>query len=357
MNRLFTKRVVILMISSLFFSSVAFSQIESIDFLRSARADGVKLLDAYITPWINAFGAGLNGGWYNTAKPHKFGGFDITLGVNVGMIPASAEKFDISSLNLTSLTGSGEAPTIAGAKNDGPELVYSSGGVELARFNTPPGTNWRFIPVPTIQIGLGLPLGTEIKGRIVPRIPIKDGDLFLWGVGLMHSISQYFPGDKLLPYDISLFGGYTRLNSNVPVSLTPEGDDYSNYVTFDTTLFADQNLSATVTALNVSALASINLKVITFYGGLGYSNTKTLIKLNGYYPTPTVADPSGKPHMEYNDEGAVPGDAFGKIEIKNYSGLRANVGFRLKLAVVTFHVDYTWSQYSVLSAGLGISIR
>jgi hypothetical protein len=48
MNRLFTKRTAILMISSLFFSSVAFSQVESIDFLRSAKEDGVQLLSAIL---------------------------------------------------------------------------------------------------------------------------------------------------------------------------------------------------------------------------------------------------------------------------------------------------------------------
>ncbi len=355
MNRLFTKRTAILMISSLFFSSVAFSQVESIDFLRSAKEDGVQLLSAYITPWVNAFGAGLNGSWYNTAKPHKFGGFDITLGVNVGIVPSSEKTFDISSMTFKSLTlvGTEPAPTIAGPKEEGPAMTYDSAGYTLASFNTPPGVNWRFIPVPTIQIGLGLPLGTEIKGRIIPRIPLKNGDVFLWGVGLMHSISQYFPGDKVMPYDIALFGGYTRLNSNVKVALAPYGGDYSNYSNYDNTSFSDQNLSTIVEAWNVSALASVNLKVITFYGGIGYSKTNTSVKLEGYYPTPTW----GETGPVYTDAGVITGAEFGEINIKNFSGLRANAGFRLKLAVVTFHVDYTWAHYSVLSAGLGISIR
>jgi hypothetical protein len=345
------------MISSLFFTSVAFSQVESIDFLRSAKEDGVQLLSAYITPWVNAFGAGLNGSWYNTAKPHKFGGFDITLGINVGMVPKSEGTFDISSMTFKSLTlvGSEPASTIAGPKVDGPEMSYILGTDTLSSFNTPPGINWRFIPVPTIQIGIGLPKGTELKGRIVPRIPImgKNGDIFLWGVGLMHSISQYFPGDKLLPYDISVFGGYTRLNSNVPVALKPYGDDYSNYSNYDITSFSDQNLSTTVEAWNVSALASVNLKVITFYGGLGYSRTNTSVKLEGNYPTPTL----GETAPVYEDKGVITGADFGEINIKNISGLRANAGFRLKLSVITFHIDYTWSHYSVFSTGLGISIK
>jgi hypothetical protein len=355
MNRLFRKRIAILMISSLFFSSIAFSQVESVDFLRSAPEDGVKILSAYIAPWINAFGAGLNGSWYNTAKPHKFGGFDITLGINVGMVPSSEKMFAPSQMPFQSLIliGSELAPTIAGPQVDGPKMNYVLGSDTLASFNTPPGTNWRFIPVPTIQIGIGLPKGTEIKGRIIPRIPFKNFDVFLWGAGLMHSISQYFPGDKLLPYDISVFGGYTRLVSNVPTTLKPYGNNYSNYSSYNADSFSDQKLSIIVEAWNVGALASVNLKVITFYGGLGYSKTNTSAKLEGNYPTPTW----GGAAPVYSDAGVITGAEFGEIGIKNYSGLRANAGFRLKLSVVTFHIDYTWSHYSVFSTGLGISIR
>jgi hypothetical protein len=45
------------------------------------------------------------------------------------------------------------------------------------------------------------------------------------------------------------------------------------------------------------------------------------------------------------------------MDINNFSGLRANIGFRIKLAVVTIHADYTKAQYNVLTAGLGISFR
>jgi hypothetical protein len=313
-----------------------------------------------MTPWANAFGAGLNGSWYNTAKPHKFGGFDITTGLNVGIVPSSAGSFDLSSLglssNLTPLTGS--APTISGTNADGPEMTYSQSGITLATFNTPPGTTWKYMPVPTLQAGIGLPLGTELKVRFIPRVPIKEGDLMLWGVGLMHSIMQYIPGNKLIPVDASIFAGYTRLNGNVPINLQPEPGIPENYSTINpATSFSDQNISATVEALNVSAIASLNLPVISFYGGLGYTKTRTLVELTGNYPTPLLAGPAGSQHAEYNDNGVKTGADFPIIDIKNFSGLRANIGFRIKLAVVTFHADYTRAQYNVVSAGLGVSFR
>jgi hypothetical protein len=360
MKKLFSKRISLLSAALILFSSVTFSQLENLSFLRSAPEDGIKFIEAYITPWANAFGAGLNGSWYNTAKPHKWSGFDVTVGMNVGMVPSSAQSFDISSIGLSSsLTGTGTASTIAGPKTDGPLMTYSESGITLASFNTPPGTAWKYMPVPTLQVGIGLPLGTELKGRFIPRLPIKEGDIMLWGVGLMHSIMQYIPGNELLPVDASIFGGYTRLNGNVPLNLLPDPSITPHYTAFDPlTDFSDQNLSATIEAWNVSAIASVNLKVITFYGGLGYTKTRTLAKLTGNYPTPTLVQPAtAAPYVDYNDDGVIAGEEFGSIDIPNFSGLRANVGFRIKLAVVTFHVDYTRAQYNVVTAGLGVSFR
>ena len=359
MNNLFNKRIAALMITAFIISSAAFSQFDNIDFLKSATADGVSILEAYIAPYTNAFGAGLNGGWYNTAKPHKLGGFDLTIGLNVGMVPAADETFDLSTLGLSTNMNpkTGTAPTIAGPDEGRPTMTYSVSGVTLASFTMPPGTGWKYIPVPTAQVGIGLPLGTEIKGRFVPRIPISDGDVMLWGVGLMHSIMQYIPGNELLPVDASIFGGYTKLNVNIPVSLQPGSPQ--NYTTYNTASFNDQNLAATVQAFNISAIASVNLAVITFYGGLGYTKTSTIMNLTGNFPTPVLVTPTlpAVPYAEYNDSGVKKGESFGEINIENFSGMRANIGFRLKLAVVTIHFDYTRAQYNVFSTGLGISFR
>lgn len=358
MIKLFTKRFSALMSALLIFSSVSFSQFDNIDFLRSTPADGVKFVQAYVSPWANAFGAGLNGGWYNTAKPHKLLGFDITTGLNVGFVPSSAETFDISALGLSSsITGTGLASSVAGPNKSGPLMSYQAGGVTLASFNTPPGTAWKIVPVPTIQFGVGLPFGSELKARFIPKINIKGGDISLWGVGVLHSIMQYLPGDKLLPVDVSLFAGYTKLQGNVPLNLMPDLSIAQAYTTVNpATAFENQNLNINVKALNISAIASLNLPVITIYGGLGYSKTKTLMELSGNFPTPVLVA-SATPHAEYNDSGVKKGTDFPNMDIKNFSGVRANIGFRIKLAVITIHADYTRAQYNVISTGLGISFR
>jgi hypothetical protein len=359
MSNQFFKRSGILMISLFLFSLASFSQFSNIDFLKSAPADGVKYMQAYISPWANAFGSGLSGGWYNTAKPHKLLGFDLTIGASVGIVPTSAQTFDASKIGLSSsITGTGISPTVAGAKTDGPLMSYKVNNVTLASFNAPQGVDWRYIPVPTAQVGIGLPFGTEVKVRFVPKINIKDGNVSLWGVGLLHSLMQYLPGNKLLPFDVSLFGGYTKLQANVPLSLDPGSPQNYSTPYSAATSFSDQNMKVVVQAFNVSAIASLNLPVITFYGGLGYCKTQTTMDFTGYYPTPVLVTPtSGVPYAEYNNSGVKKGSDFPNMDIKNFSGLRANIGLRIKLAVVTIHVDYTRAQYNVLTTGLGLSFR
>jgi hypothetical protein len=365
MNKLITRRLRTVFVFLLIISSVSSAQFNAgqFDFLKSSAADAGKIVGAYIAPWTNAFGSALNGGWYNTAKPHKFGGFDITGNISVGMVPSSAETFSVKGLGLSSnfsFSGSDLAPTVAGLDDKGPALSYNLSGINVPVGNLPPGTKWKLIPAPIVQVGIGLPKGTELKLRYLPKINISDGgDVSLWGVGLMHSIMQYIPGNKLSPFDLSVFGGYTKLDGNVNLHVNPSPVDlsaippilsssYSPSISFN-----DQSLNLSVAALNVSALGSVNLKVITFYLGLGYCKTTTTIQLKGNYPMPATSGIG----IAYGDAGLKKGSDFGNINIEDFSGLRANLGFRLKLGVFTMHLDYTRAQYNVVSAGMGLSFK
>jgi hypothetical protein len=364
MNKLITKRIKTVFVFAIIFSSVSIAQFDNLDFLKGGAADGGKIIKAYVSPWVNAFGAGLSGGWYNTAKPHKFGGFDITSSFSVGIVPTSEGTYNVADLKLASFPGAtGIASTISGPAKTGPTLTKTVSGITVASFSLPKGVNWNYIPVPALQIGLGLPLGTEVKVRYLPKINVEKNNISLWGVGLMHSIMQYIPGNKLSPFDISVFGGYTKLTGNVSMDLQP---NYSiavdNYSTgyLATKPFDNQNLNISVTAINVSAIASVKLSVITFYGGLGYSKTNTMMKLNGNFPVP-VAVLTPVPRAEYNNVASsgsvIKGSDFTNMDFANDPKLRANIGFRLKLAVITIHADYTRAMYNVVSAGLGISFR
>ena len=113
MIRRYAKRIGALGVIFCLVSSGLYSQIDNVDFLKAGAADGAALTSAYILPWANAFGAGINGNWYNTAKPHKLGGFDISIGASVGIVPSSDNSFDVSTIGLKTFTGTGISPTIS----------------------------------------------------------------------------------------------------------------------------------------------------------------------------------------------------------------------------------------------------
>jgi hypothetical protein len=357
MNKLNYKRLRLSITILILFPASLFAQFEEVEFLRAGPVDGMKILEAYITPWANAFGASLNGSWYNTAKPHKFSGFDITAGVNFGYVPSTATTFDVTRIGLTTFTGTGMAPTVSGPAVDGPLITGPTvGAVTLASFHSPPGTNWDVMMAPTLQVGIGLPLGTELKIRYMPKIPVKGIDISNWGIGLVHSIMQYFSGTKLLPFDVSLFGGFNKLVTDIPILLLPDYTKPQNYTAaYSTDSWKNQNISIDVGVMNFAVIGSLNLPVLTVYGGLGYSQTKMNIDVTGNFPLPRINTSVSPTQPVYEDAGVLIN--FPSSEIKNFSGLRANIGVRIKLGVITFFGDYTRSNYNVVSAGAGISFR
>ena len=337
--------------------------------------DAGKLFEGYFTPAVNAFGANLNGGWYNTAKPHKLGGFDLTLTINTAFIPDVDQTFDLNDYNLYGQYNATESlvPTVAGETEDGTEITYNQtvGATEypVASFNSPQGAGLRFLPAPMIQVGIGLIKETEIIGRFLPTINFKHGDynVGLWGVGLKHSLKQWIPAINKIPFfNLSVQGGYTKFKSNAAIQLLPGDLTFGSTTVYDMTNGAyswdDQNLSLVSKAFTANIIVSADLPIVTFYGGLGFATTKTNLAVTGYYPLPTIQDNPAEQHFlePVVNASSVVQDPL-DLEIKNSDGgttkPRYNIGVRLKLAVITIHVDYIYSKYSVVTGGLGISFR
>jgi hypothetical protein len=342
----------------LMLSATGYSQI-NFDLFKGGVDDGIKVLEGYITPYANAFGSSLNGGWYNTGKPHKLGGFDITFSVSTTLIPEDAKTFDLSDLSFQNLSVSGTntmAPTIAGANDPGPtlEYIYSDptfGDIPLASFESPPGINWGIIPLPMIKAGIGLPLGTELIGRFIPKLTVADGSFGMWGVGVKHSLVQYLPGSSLFPLSISLMGGYTKVNVGIPVTMEPES--YNN-MTYEADYFENQKVNMDVSAYTFNLLISKKLPIVTFFGGVGYSGTSTSIAVDGNFALPSFDPLISTTGAVYTDANVV---EIPSIDIDSFSGVRLNAGMRLTFGVLTIHADYTKANYSVVTAGLGISLR
>lgn len=349
-------------------SPPAHSQIEQVDFLRGGLKDAKPLFESYLKPYANSFGASLNAGWYNSAKPHKWGGFDITLTFNGSWAPSMDQTFDVSALGLEAvITGDPISPTIAGKKNDvRPTLSYygehEGTAVKLAEYKIPNGTGINLVPIPMAQVGIGLPLGTELNFRFLPTLNLRDaGNIGLWGIGGKHSISQHIPLFKRLPvFDISAQGGYTKMTTFANVNFPPSElvANPNNDLTTEPAMFNDQRIEFIATAWTVNLIASQTLPVISFYQGIGYSTSVINFGLKGNYPMPSLATSgihAGEVVVTDNDIISDPEEL--QFEMQNTKDLRLNVGFKLTLGVMTIHFDYAHANYSTVTAGLGISFR
>lgn len=331
-----TKQFVLSLVLLLFVSSLAKSQENITAFLSGSVSDATKLSKAYLDPFANGFGNALNHGWYNSAKPHKLGGFDITLSVATAMPPSSSKTFDVSKLGLTAWKLQNPAlnlsPTLTGSKTNGPVLIPT--GViagQPASITLPKGTGLKFIPSPMIQVGIGLPFNTELIARYLPKIDVPDvGQFSLIGFGLKNEFKEFIPGLKALPINISVLLGYTKFTSSFDLS-APQ-----------TTPSKPQTLDFNATGYTAKLLVGKSIPVLTVYAGVGYNKSKTNVDLKGNYSIP----------------GAAVGDVSNpfSLEFKN-SGVNANLGLRIKLAVIAFHFDYTLGKYRIVNAGVGINFR
>jgi hypothetical protein len=336
--------------------------------LSGSQQDAEKLFTAYLKPYSKAFGADLNGGWYNTAKTHKLGGFDLTFSISAAMVPSADKTYNIADLNLQGnpVISGNAAPTVAGASSPGPTLEYKTSGITYAKFNTPKGTGLSIIPAPMLQLGIGLIKETDVTVRYLPNLNVGDyGGLKMWGVGVKHSLKQWIPGIKYAPFfHFSFFGGYTQLKTNANINFKP--GFYTDALNPDPIIspaiaansFDNQKLEMSINGLTFNLLASFDLPVITFYGGIGLSHTTTSLKLVGDYPLPTIGTTG-------SEAGKVLINSFTSnpvsIDMKSSDGSttkpRLNGGIKFKFAVITLHFDYTYANYSIATAGLGISFR
>lgn len=298
------------------------------------------MLEGYISPFMNGFGSGLTNGWMNTAKPHKTLGFDLGIVAGVAFVPDKDLAFSIAGLNLLErVDGETTIPTIFGSDDNYDLRIKASENPASPTFPGVPGTNlkdeigFNAVPYAVPQLGIGIVKGTDIKLRLLPEIELgdNDGNIKVFGIGVMHDIKQHIPGIKNLPFDLSAFIGYTKID------LVAEYDDPQ---------YQDAKGEFSTNAFTFQGLISKKFSVITLYGGVGINSVSSKLKVLGDYTIDVLSD--GSPSVEVPD----PVDLSFKT-----GGPRLTAGFRLKLAILTIHADYTLQKYNTLTMGIGFAVR
>ncbi len=314
--------------------------------------DTEKYLGNYIEPVLKGASIGLTNGWYNTAKPHKLMGFDITVSANLAFIPAKDLVFrfansDYSNLQLESGAQSADLPTAVGPKttenieilivdNNGNPTGTSLSTEALSGIDLENEVGHNFVPLPIANFGIGLPKNTDVKLRVAPTIKAKDFEGKIFGIGVMHDIKQWIPGIKESSFHLAGFVGYTKISAKYDLTSSQfnngTNDQESNY-----------SVSAfTIQGIISKDLIAAKLFEFTVYGSAGFNKVGSGIDIKGTYELDesvnTVVDP---------------------IDLSfDSSGPRLGAGFRMKmLAFLTIHADYTIQSFNTLTAGVGINIR
>ena len=338
----------------------AFAQSDVVNFIRSGKEDASKLFKAYLEPYAYAFGDGLGNGWYNSAETHRLLGVDLSFNVSAVKIPSGGKTFNIRDLNLSntvlvSSSSSGEAPTVAGSEEDGPELaVYldpNDPSTEVLRFNTPQGTGWDVIPVPMVQVGMGVLPNMDVVVRYVPKLSFNNDEIEigLFGVGAKYNVIRAIPYLRHLPFDAAVFLNYSNIDASSDLTFTSADYNIDSDVPVEDTYVQDDNqqLKIKTHSWNYGLIVSKKISVLTVFASIGHSSDKTDADLKGSYPFIKEGDDKLIIYGE-TDPIALDFDA---------ANLAVNAGLRIKLAFFSISGSVNHAEYTSYNAGLGFGFR
>ncbi len=316
------------------------------DLIKSNSADATKLFGAYANPLFKGFGIGLNSGWNNTAKTKKFLHFDLRLTVNAAQVPTKDQSFDVTQIGLSKQVSVAAtsptkiAPTF-GADESAPQPVMSLNdvnGVPTGKTFTMPKGVFKYVPAPTIQLTVGLVKNTDLTIRTTPSIKLGDdgGSVGMIGFGLKHNIIQDFAKAAPKPFDLAIAVNYNRINYKKNLKVT--ADQGSTGPAYDVN---SQRIDATFSGVNVQAILSKKLAFFTPFVAVAYQTAKTDLGVVGVYPITATATT----YTTITDPVT--------IKQTSVSGMRADFGFQMNLAILRVYASVSASEYVSGNAGIG----
>jgi len=327
------------------------------DVIKVSPGDATKLIQAYGEPLFKGFGAGMNSGWTNTAKPKKLLHFELKFSTTAAYIPTSDKTFDVTKIGLSSGVGPANAnntiaPTIGGERsNDGPEMnVYDADHRVVSTFNLPSG-KLPVIPTPQLQLTVGLIDGTDVTVRGFPQINFGGdvGDVSMIGFALKHDLTQYIfgPAKIVVPFNLSILAAYSRLSLNDNLNIQPdEGAQHDPNDANTNTNFSTQHTDAHFNSFLGQLIISKKVLFFTPFAAVGYNTASTHFAAVGNYPVTTRATLTQEYYSVYTNPVT--------INETTISGFRTDIGFQVNFGFSLF-VAYSVAQYSSVTGGFGLS--
>ncbi len=194
------------------------------------------------------------------------------------------------------------------------------------------------------QLEIGSFYGTELLIRFIPQINLGQyiGDFMFWGIGLKHSISQYFNKDEdNRPFDLAaqiVFQG-TSLKNEVGVTK------------------AQLDADADIFSANIHASKSFD-GWFDIFAGVAYDN----IKITGSYTYTLPIEVQRQLGMiESGKEGPTPGYPGDQMpQVANMSleedNIKAVFGIAKDISNLRLFLDYNIGKFDILQFGLSYKL-
>lgn len=244
---------------------------------------------------------------------------------------------------------------LAAVYPEGVAMLDNVAGTLPNVFTLPDGGDLSTIAAGVPQIEIGSFMGTELLVRYIPKINLGEwlGNFTFWGVGLKHSISQYFYDDvnrdgnatarqNIAPFDMALQVVYQNTSLDNTVGLAAS-KLVANAKIFDVNLEFSKNFNNWFELYTGVSYEKTSIEgTYTYYLPVELQWQLGLLKLNedgnGY-----IVDPP-----EYPGD-TEPQSSDVKVSSKQ---LKWTLGLAKNLGPVTLYVDYSISKFSILSGGL-----
>ncbi|QKJ29134.1 hypothetical protein HQ865_04980 [Mucilaginibacter mali] len=320
--------------------------------IKSSPGDATKLLQAYAEPMFKGFGTGLNSGWNNTAATKKLLHFDLRISAAVAQVPTGDQTFDVTKIGLSNnLKPADPNKTIAptfGNNNDveGPKMnIMSDNGTTVVSSFTLPKGVFNYVPAPNIQLTIGLVHHTDLTIRTVPKINLGDdaGSVGMIGFGIKHDVIQDFAKKVPKPFDLALAVNYNRINYTKTLNVKPDAG--SQPAAGQSSDFSNQRIEAHFGGVNVQAIISKKLLFFTPFLAVAYQTASTDLGVLGNYPIASTNPLAPNQYITVTDPV--------HINETSVSGMRADLGFQLNLAILRIYASASTGQYISANAGIG----
>ncbi len=217
------------------------------------------------------------------------------------------------------------------------------------RFALYGGSNLNTVYAAIPQIEIGSLFGTELLLRFIPSVNLGEtiGDFSFWGVGLKHSISQYFGSNYIdaedeRPFDMAIQAVYQGTNLQNTVGVTK----------------AELNADATMYNFNIHFSKSFK-DIIDVYSGFSYEMIE--IKSTYKYHLPIeiqwqlgLIDKISDENPNFEPTPGFPGDKNPQTSHLTVtdSNFKWTVGVRKSFGNFAVFLDYNVSNFNIFSGGI-----